>query len=152
MTSHINVLLAQDIHKLGQIGKIVKVKPGYARNFLYQKEMAIPISHRTIKEIINQKKIIASKTKAIISISNKIKNKIEKLEIYVKAKASTTGKLFGSVTARTISKFTKEAGYNINHRNIKLDSPIKKIGTYIVQITLEASVTANIKIIVTADN
>lgn len=151
MANYINILLTQDIYKLGYIGDITRVKSGYARNFLYHKKMAVPISHRDIKEIKNQKKIITAKTKKIISISKKIKNKLGKLEIYIKTKVGINGKLFGSVSSRTIAKFAKKAGYNIDYKNIKLDSPIKKIGTYVIQITLEAHIKANIKIIVISD-
>ncbi len=151
MATAINIILARDVPNLGKVGELCKVKPGYARNFLFPKQFALPLSPGRLKEFEHQKKLIAHKLLKLRTESERLKSKLDQMTLNITAKAGKQGKIFGSVGTRNIEEALKLEGFVIDHRDIKLESPLKTLGLHIVGVRLEADVKAEIKVIVVAE-
>ncbi len=140
------VLLNENVEKLGKLGDLVDVKPGYARNYLFPKDLALaPNKHNM--EIMKYKKVKAEKQLELEKLSAmEQKKKIEELTIVIEKKAGETDTLFGSVTAMEIEGKLAEMGLEIERKKFHLDEPIKKLGNYICKIKLVEDVEADLKI------
>ena len=142
------IILLQDVKGQGKKGELIDVNEGYARNFLIKKGLAEAATATKINEL-NQKKSSQEfhkqeEIKAMKALAEEIKGK----NFTVKIKVGQTGKVFGSVTAADISASLQEAGYEIDKKKILLDSPIKLVGEYAVDIRLLEGITTNITITV----
>ncbi len=147
-----NVILTENVDGLGNIGDLVKVKPGYARNYLVPKKMAVEANPRNVKELEHQKRQAERKLQKVTQAAEVLKGQIEKNPLALTHKAGEEGKLFGSVTAMEIEAKLAEAGVQIDRRKIQLDEPIKAIGDFEVPVKLDAGVVATIKISVAAED
>ena len=152
MASDINIILIRDVENLGKTSQLCTVKPGYARNFLFPKKFALPVSPGRLKEFEHQKKIIAHKLLRLRTEAEKLKSKLEQLTINITVKVSQKGKIFGSIGARTIESFLKKKGFTINHRDIKINSPIKTLGLHNIILRLETDIKATIKVEIISEN
>lgn len=144
------VILTENIETLGHIGDIVKVAPGYARNFLLPKKFAVPATETNAKAFEHAKRQMAyKKNKALESA----KMQAEKLGAQVVAlthKAGDEGKLFGSVTNMEIASYLKDKGFDIDRKKIVLEEAIKHIGDFTATVKIHPEVTATIKVTVAA--
>lgn len=140
------VILKTDVEKLGSKDDIVKVKPGYARNYLIPKGMAIPATESNKKahqEILKQR---AFKEKKIIEKFENISKKLSKLNIKITAKAGEKGKIFGSITSVHLSEELNKNGFEINKKQIYIENePIKQLGKYKAIINLHKKVKTEIE-------
>lgn len=141
-----DVILTENVKGLGNIGDVVSVKPGYSRNYLTPKGMAVEASQRNLKELEHHKRQLAHKAEKLSHEAADIKNRIEKLECVFSLRASEEGKLFGSVTSMEIEAAMAEKGVEIDRRKIELDKPIKTLGDHEVDIKLNAGVNATLKV------
>ena len=148
MAQNVPVILARDVGNLGRIGELVNVRPGYARNYLIPNGLALPSSPKRVAFFEHQKKIVEHKRRLVRAESEKRAGEIKGLTVTVSAKAGESGKLFGSVTNRDISKALAAIGQSIHHKDIKLADPIRAVGSYDVDVRLEADVASRIKVIV----
>ena len=123
---------------------------GFARNFLFPKKMAEPATDAAIKNAEDKTKKKAESAKLELEEAQKLAEQLEGRELYVKVK-ETEGKLFGSVNEKTIAKTFKDEGIEINSENIKLLEPIKEMGEYDAQISLNHGLEANIRIILVGE-
>lgn len=144
------VILKENVDSLGQIGDLVNVKPGYARNFLLPRSLALQANTRNIKELEHQKRQLERKLQLVTRNAEVIKEKIESLQCVFKHRVGDEGKLFGSVTSADIGTKLTEAGVEVDRKKIQLAEPIKVLGDYEVPIKLQANVTAQIKVSVVA--
>ena len=141
----ISIILLEKISKLGNIGQEVKVKDGFARNYLLQKKKAIRASEEN-------KKVFEQKREELIKINDeKIKIATEKLKktpnnLNIFREASDQGALFGSVTARDIAQAMKTEEMEINAKDVILKSVIKNTGSYLVKLVLHPEVTKEISV------
>ena len=143
----INVILLEKISKLGNIGEIVKVKDGFARNYLLPNKKAIRASNENKKVFEQQKEELVKINKDKIAVAQKaLKNMPDNITIF--REASEQGALFGSVTSRDIAKEIKTDSFEINAKDIILKSNIKNIGEYLVEIILHPEVSKKTNIIV----
>ena len=143
----INVILLEKISKLGNIGEIVKVKDGFARNYLLPNKKAIRASNENKKVFEQQKEELVKINEDKIAVAKEaVKNIPDIINIF--REASEQGALFGSVTSRDIAKEIKTDNFEINAKDIILKSNIKNIGDYIVEIVLHPEVSKKINIIV----
>jgi len=140
------VILKDDVKKLGSMGQIVEVSDGYARNYLIPRGFAVEANMKNIKSLEHEKKIIQEKSKKIKFSARDIADKLEKTTLIIKVKAGEEGKLFGSVTTMDIAEQLKERGFDIDKKRIFIEEPIKRIGTYPVNIKLHSEVTAQINV------
>ena len=142
------VILREDIDNLGTRGQVVKVAPGYARNFLLPKRMAVAATEAN-------KKIVEQERQAHLRKETKIKAEAEELAkimtgvtVRISQKAGENDQLFGSVTSKDIADALTAQNYNIERRKIQLDEPIKQLGEYTVPIKLHKDVTVDISVLV----
>lgn len=148
MAAHVNVILARDVFNLGHLGEIVRVRPGFARNFLFPKLLALPVSATRVKHFEHQKKMIEHQRQKLRLQSEDLSKQLAAIQISLTAKVGEQGKLFGSIGTRDIEKALVAAGHAISHRDIKLESPIKTVGLHAIEVRLEGDVKAKINLVV----
>jgi len=136
------VILKKNVNKLGYANEIVKVKPGYGRNFLIPQGYAILATASAKKahdEILKQK---SHKEAKLQSEAQEIADKIANLELSIKTKAGDNGKIFGSINTIQLSEVLKKEGYEIDRKSLKIkDEPIKELGTYQAEVNLFRGIT-----------
>lgn len=147
----VNIILQENVDGLGVIGDLVSVKPGYARNYLVPKGLALIANERNVKELEHQKRQLARKLEKATKDAEAIKARIEKVSCEFIQRASEEGKLFGSVTSMDLETKIQEAGIEIDRKKIQLAEPIKSLGEHVVAIKLDAGVVAELKVVVTAE-
>jgi large subunit ribosomal protein L9 len=148
MASRVQAILARDVSNLGHIGDVVKVAPGYLRNFLLPQRLAMPVTKSRLVQFEHQKKIVMHQLAKLKATSENVRDRIEVPKFTIEVKAGDQGKLFGSVGARDIEAVLKNHGFVVNHRDIKLeDGPLKTVGLHEVPVRLEGGVMAKIKVI-----
>ncbi|MGQ3684905.1 MAG: 50S ribosomal protein L9 [Candidatus Loosdrechtia sp.] len=130
------LLLKKNVEKLGRIGDIVKVREGYARNYLLPKGLATNVSPANIKQIEKEKIKMALRLKEENERLKEVLEKLTNVSCTIPAKANEEGRLFGSVTAVHIAEALAKEGYPVDKEMIKLDNPIKVCGIYDVVIAL----------------
>ncbi|ABA89237.1 ribosomal protein L9 [Syntrophotalea carbinolica DSM 2380] len=145
-----DIILMENVDGLGQIGDLVKVKPGYARNFLIPQKFAVEANTRNIKELEHQKRQLEHKAQKVLQASEVVKAQIEKVTCEFALRAGDDGKLFGSVTSMEIQAKLAESGVEVDRKKIQLDEPIKALGEYEVAVKLPAGILATVKVAVTA--
>lgn len=140
------VILKESVKNLGRMGDTVTVKPGYARNFLYPKGLAVEATDANLKLAQSLKKQLALREIKQKEEAKQAAERLSALTITIKAKAGEEGKLFGSVTTMDIEGALKAEGVEVDRKRIVLEEPIKKLGTYTVQIKIHPEVTASITV------
>ncbi len=144
------VILKENVEHLGQIGDFVKVAPGYARNYLLPKGLAIEATEKNAKALEHAKRQLAYKKNKVIEAAKLVASKLEALAVSLVHQAGEEGKLFGSVTNMEISAFLKDNGIEIDRKKIVLTDPIKQLGEYSVAVKVHPEITAKLKVTVTA--
>jgi len=145
------VILREDIPNLGRPGDVVKVRDGYARNFLLPRNLAIEANPKNIRAFEHQKRLALMRREAKKNEALKVKERLEALRISLTARAGEEGKLFGSVTNIDIERALREHNFEIERRKIMLAEPIKQLGEYNVPVKVDPEVEAIVKISVTAE-
>jgi len=140
------VILRKEHEKLGQIGSVVDVKDGYARNFLIPKGLAYPATEGSVRALEEEKKQAGQRVAKELKGSEKLASDLEKVSITLQMKVGEEEKLFGSVTSQMIADSLREKGFEIDKRIIDLEEPIKALGIYSVPVKLHPSVTAKVKV------
>lgn len=140
------VILRKEHEKLGQIGALVDVKDGYARNFLIPRGLAYPATEGSMRALEEEKKQAEQRVAKELKGSEKLASDLEKVSITLQMKVGEEEKLFGSVTSQMVADALKEKGYEIDKRIIDLEEPIKALGIYSVPVKLHANVTAKVKV------
>jgi large subunit ribosomal protein L9 len=144
------VILNENIETLGHIGDIVKVAPGYARNYLLPKKLAILATEKNAKALDHTKRQLAYKKNKALDSAKNLGAKLEALSIVLSHKAGEEGKLFGAVTNMDIAAFLKTNGFDIDRKSIVLADTIKHIGEFSVAVKIHPEVTATLKVTVAA--
>jgi large subunit ribosomal protein L9 len=147
---NVQVILNEDVPNLGNTGDVVKVRAGYARNYLLPRNLAVEADERNLHAFDHQKAVAMRKREAQRIAASTVKDKIEALTITVEARAGEEGKLFGSVTNIDLERALREKGLQVDRRRIVLPEPIKQLGDYNVPVKLEAEVEASLKVVVAA--
>ncbi len=140
------VILREDVENLGTVGDMVRVKPGYARNYLIPKGMAIEATLRNIKQLEHQKKQIQDRVFKATKSAEGLAQRLELISVTIAQKVGENDRLFGSVTNKNIADALQEEGLQIEKNKILLEEPIKKLGVYTVPIKLHPEVTAELKV------
>jgi large subunit ribosomal protein L9 len=143
------LILTENIETLGHIGDIVKVAPGYARNYLLPKKFAIEATEKNAKALEHVKRQMAYKKDKVTESARLMVARLEELTVTLPHQAGIEGKLFGSVTNMEIAAFLKEKGIEVDRKKIVLAEPIKSLGEYSVPVKLHPEVTATLKVSVT---
>jgi large subunit ribosomal protein L9 len=142
------VILREDIDKLGKIGDLVKVKDGFGRNYLIPMKKAIEATPKNVNAMEHAKKMVSDRLRKLKKEAAADAENIKALSLMIRAKAGEEGKLFGSVTSMDIAEAAKAQGVAIDKRKIVLEEPIKRLGEFAVPVKLHADVTADLKVAV----
>lgn len=140
------VILKQDVEKLGKAGNVIKVKEGFARNFLIPNNLAVPVTSGNLKRLEQEKeKKLAEKEKSRRE-AEELKKRLENLSLTIPALAQEEDKLYGSISAQEIVSALKEEGITLDKESLVLEEPIKQLGIYEVGLNLAEEVKAKVKI------
>jgi large subunit ribosomal protein L9 len=147
---NVQVILSEEVTNLGRPGDVVKVRAGYARNFLLPRKLAVEANPKNLRAFEHAKSVAMLKREALKLKAAGLKERIEALTLALTARAGEEGKLFGSVTNIDIERALREKGFELDRRRIALAEPIKQLGDFTVTVKLESEVEARLKVNVTA--
>jgi len=126
-----DIILIQDVDNLGAANEVVKVRNGYARNFLIPRKFAVEASPSNFKQLEEKRKQIEKKEKKMLSAINEVIAKLKEGALKIGAKSGTSGKIFGSVTSLQLSRAIREQkGYEIDRKKISITDEVKELGAY----------------------
>jgi len=140
------VILNKDVEKIGRCGEVVKVKDGFARNFLFPKDLAVPVTEANLKRLESKKQKKAQEAQSLKEEALKLQSRLLGISLTIPVLVHEEESLYGSIGAAEISEAIKEEGFDINKDSILLDERITKLGIYEVPLRLHPEVTANIKL------
>ena len=140
------VILRKAHEKLGEVGAVVDVKDGFARNFLIPQGIAFAASNGSIRALDEEKKQASRRQSKELKASEKVAAELEKLSITLQMKVGEDEKLFGAVTSQMVADALKEKGFAVDKRVIDLEEPIKALGIYNVSVKLQQGVTGTVKV------
>jgi large subunit ribosomal protein L9 len=147
----VQVILQEDVPNLGKMGDVVRVKPGYARNFLLPRRLAVEASQRNLRELEHHKRVLAAKADRERKTAELEARRLEGLQLTIRAKAGEEGRLFGSVTNLDVERLLADRGFVVSRRRIALDEPIKQLGTFPVIVHVGREVHATVQLVVEAE-
>ncbi|HXX19277.1 MAG TPA: 50S ribosomal protein L9 [Candidatus Acidoferrum sp.] len=142
------IILQEDVEKLGNRGQVVEVTEGYARNFLLPRRLALEASPGNMKRLEKMRAAFAKKEAVEKGDAQKLAELLASVSLEVARKSGESDQLFGSVTAADVSDALAAQGYTIDKRKIQLAEPIKLIGNFEIPIKLHREVVANVKLAV----
>jgi large subunit ribosomal protein L9 len=140
------VILREDIDKLGSRGQMVKVTSGYARNFLLPRRMAVAATESNKKIVEQERQAHLRKEAKVQAEAADLAKLMSSVEVSIAQKAGENDQLFGSVTANDVAVALEKAGYTIDRRKVHLDEPIKTLGDYKVTVRLHREVSVDIPV------
>jgi len=143
---NMKIILREDVKGKGHAGDIMEVKPGFARNFLIPRGFAFHATESNLKMDESEKFLKAKRREKQYAEAEQRRAEIEKISLTTAVKVGEDDRLFGSVTTHTIADLLAEKGYEINHRKILLDEPIKELGVFEVGVNLAPGIDAKVKI------
>ena len=138
------VILKEDVKSIGSMGQVVDVSDGFARNYLVPRGLAVEANVKNIKSLEHEKKVIQEKARKVKNSVQDLADRLANITVVIKTKAGEEGKLFGSVTTMDIAEQLKNQGIEIDKKKISLDEPIKRLGTYAVNLKLHSEITAQV--------
>lgn len=142
------VILLERIEKLGQMGEVVKVKPGYARNFLLPQKKALRASKDNLAYFEKQRAQLEAVNLKRREEAETVAEKMDGLKVLMVRQAGEGGQLYGSVSGRDVADAIKEAGFTVERRQVNLDTPIKTLGAYPIRVSLHPEVSVTVTITV----
>ncbi|RME49202.1 MAG: 50S ribosomal protein L9 [Chloroflexi bacterium] len=146
------IILTENLPKLGEVGDICEVADGYARNYLLPQGLAIVATEGALKQVDNLKRQEARRRERVRDDAIAFKEVLEGLSLVFAAKVGETGRLYGSITSGDIADRIEEiTGHEVDRRKIILDNPLKQLGTFQVPIRLLPEVTAQLTVVVEAE-
>lgn len=145
------VILREDVPSLGRPGDVVRVRSGYARNFLLPRSLAVEANPKNLRAFEHEKNLALRRREIRHGEALKLKERVEQLTLELSAHAGEGGKLFGSITNQDIERALTQQGLQIDRRRILLAEPIKQLGDFVVALRIEAEVEANLKLRVAAN-
>jgi large subunit ribosomal protein L9 len=146
------VILKEDIVNVGKIGEVVRVRDGYARNYLLPRGLVLLANKKNLKTFEHQKKVVADQKQKIIRQAQSVGDEIAGVSLVIPMRVGEEGKLFGSVTNIQIEKSLKAKGLKVDRRKIQLEEPIKIVGDYEVPIRMTADLTVPLKVSVVPES
>ncbi len=149
--AHTKILLREDVDDLGARGEIVRVKAGYARNYLLPRKLAVEATNSNVKQIEQERAALLKKEASERSTAEGQAEQMRALVLEFKRKSGEQGALYGSVTSMDIAEALKERGYEIDRHRLHLREPIKKLGDVAVPLRLHREVTVDLQIKVSAE-
>ena len=149
--AHTKVLLREDVDDLGARGEIVRVRAGYARNYLLPRNLAVEATTGNVKGIEQERAALLKKEAKERATAEAQSEQMGSLQLEFKRKAGEQGALYGSVTSMDLAEALKERGYEIDRHRIHLREPLKRLGEYSVPVRLHREVTIDLKVKVASE-
>lgn len=146
MSSSMNVILKADVSKLGVVGDVVRVKGGYARNFLIPQGKALLADSRNVKVVEHAKFLAQHAVEKVRKAAEEVSDKLKEVSLSITLKVGEDDKVFGSVTSIDIENALKAEGFEMDRRKIQLEKPIKELGDFEIPVKLHKDVTVNVKL------
>ena len=144
------LILTANVDSLGSIGQIVKVKPGYGRNYLLPRGLAVPANEGNEASLKNQLKVLEKKKEALLAEAKTQASAIEKVSVTVTKQVGEDEKIFGSVTAAELVELLANEGIKADKKNVRLVDEVKKVGVYAAEVKVHPEVVAKFKVWVVA--
>lgn len=145
------VLLRTDVDNLGARGEVVKVRPGYGRNYLLPQGLAVQATPANVKQITMQRKALLKKATEEKAVAEQQADLLKEVTLEFARKVGEHGLLYGSVTSMDVAEAFAAKGFEIDRKQITLKDPIKETGDYEVPVKLHREVTANVKVVVKSE-
>ncbi len=145
------LILREDVDNLGKGGEVVDVKPGYGRNFLLPRGLAVLANTKNIREIEHQKQVASAKAAKLKASAQAVAKRLAETPVTLKRKVGEQDKLYGSVTALDVAEALAARGLEIDRRTIDLAEPIKSVGDFDVPVKLHSDVVGKVKVTVEAE-
>jgi large subunit ribosomal protein L9 len=152
MATTIQVILQQDLKNLGKSGELVRVRPGYARNYLIPRSLATPATVHNVKQLEHEQRLSAAKAAKARAEATGVADKVSGVTVTLERKVGEENRLFGSVTTKDIAAALKDKGILLDRKRIELRSPIRSAGTFDVTAKLLGDVVATFKVEVVPKN
>lgn len=146
MATATKVLLQADVDNLGTGGEVVRVRPGFARNFLLPRGLAVPATPGNLARVEDLKKAAQARKQSEMVEAQELAKKLEGSAVKIARAAGDEGKMFGSVTTKDIGDAFEKLGVTIDRKKIQLVEPIKQLGTFEVPLKLHGSVSVTLKV------
>ena len=143
---NVKLILLDDVEELGYAGDEVSVAPGYARNFLIPRGLAVKASSAALKQVAARKEKIEIHRNEELKKAQDLAARIAEVEVTIPMQAGEDNQLFGSVTSHMISEELAKQNINVENRRIELENPIKELGSYDVNIKVHKEVSASVKV------
>ncbi|MEM7442294.1 MAG: 50S ribosomal protein L9 [Pseudomonadota bacterium] len=140
------VILLERIERLGQMGDVVRVKPGYARNYLLPKQKALRATKDNLAHFETQRAQLETRNLELRTEAEKVAEKVDGTKIVVIRQAGESGQLYGSVSARDIAESLTADGFSVDKSQVAIDRPIKTLGLFGVRITLHPEVASSVTV------
>ena len=144
--AHTKILLREDVDDLGARGEIVRVRAGYARNYLLPRKLAVEATTSNVKQIEQERAALLKKEATERATAEGQAEQIGKLALEFKRKSGEAGALYGSVTSMDIAELLKERGYEVDRHRLHLREPIKRLGDFTVPLRLHREVTIDLQV------
>ena len=146
MATTLQVILQSDVPNLGASGELVKVRPGFARNFLLPRKLAVPATTAQVNRLNHEKAVAVARAEKNKKEAQALAEKIGALKITLARAVGEDDKLFGAVTTKEIEGEVKKAGLAIDRKKMQLAEPLKTLGTFEIPVKLMTDVTATLKV------
>lgn len=140
------VILQRDVDKIGKAGSVVKVKDGFARNFLFPNKLAVPLNSANLKQLEARKQQKSAQLAKAKSEAEALKEKLSGVSITIPVLTQDDEQLYGSISSQDIANALKEEGFEIDKNLVEIESPIKALGIYEVPVKLHPEVSLKVKI------
>jgi large subunit ribosomal protein L9 len=147
MATHIHCVLSDDIPNLGKSGELVRVRPGYARNYLIPRGLAVGATAGNVKRIEHEKKVAEARAAKLKGEAEQLAAKLASVKISIPCPVGEGDRLYGSVTSRDVEEALAKQGFEVDRRRIVME-PIKNLGTSTVSIRLATNVSATVEVTV----
>jgi large subunit ribosomal protein L9 len=148
MATNIQVVLKDDVVNLGKSGELVRVKPGYARNYLIPRGLAAVATRSNIAQVEHEKKVAIARAAKLRGDAEAIAKRLEGVVVEIAVQVGEEGKLFGSVGTKDIAEALKKKGHDVDRKRIQLHEPIKTIGERELEVRFGYDVATKIKVVV----
>ncbi|HET7542924.1 MAG TPA: 50S ribosomal protein L9 [Polyangiaceae bacterium] len=146
MATNTHVLLQADVDNLGTGGEVVRVRPGFARNFLLPRGLAVPATPGNLARVEELKKAAAARKSQEIAAAQELAKKLEGSSVKIARSFGEEGKMYGSVTSKDIAEAFEKTGLALDRKQIHLPEPIKTLGTVDVPVKLHSTVSVTLKV------
>ncbi len=146
MATTLQVILQSDVPNLGASGELVKVRPGFARNFLLPRKLAVPATTAQVNRLNHEKAVAVARAEKNKKEAQALAEKIRALKVTLARAVGEDDKLFGAVTTKEIESEVKKTGLTVDRKKMQLAEPLKTLGTFEIPVKLMADVTATLKV------